>query len=132
MTGVLQWRDAGSLGRAGWVSEEEKLPFMGESSWSVWSSACGQRRSRLRDSLWVRMKERTGKGDIIMAVSYRPPDQEEQVNQAFYRQMGAASHSQTLVLVGDFNHPNICWRDNTASHKQSRRFLECIDDNYLL
>ncbi|GAB0206807.1 hypothetical protein GRJ2_003146300 [Grus japonensis] len=34
--------------------------------------------------------------------------------------------------MGDFNHPNIRWRDNTAGHKQSRRFLECIDDNFLL
>jgi len=34
--------------------------------------------------------------------------------------------------MGDFNHPNICWRDNTARHKKSRRFLECIDDNILL
>ena len=34
--------------------------------------------------------------------------------------------------MGDFNHSNICWRDNTAWHKQSRRLLECIDDNFLL
>ncbi|GAB0187546.1 hypothetical protein GRJ2_001219900 [Grus japonensis] len=34
--------------------------------------------------------------------------------------------------MGDFSHPNICWRDNTAEHKQSRRFLECADDNFLL
>ncbi|GAB0183649.1 hypothetical protein GRJ2_000830200 [Grus japonensis] len=34
--------------------------------------------------------------------------------------------------MGDFNHPNICWRDNTSGHKQSRRFLGCIDDNFLL
>ncbi|GAB0181828.1 mitochondrial enolase superfamily member 1 [Grus japonensis] len=32
----------------------------------------------------------------------------------------------------DFNHPDIRWRDNTAGHKQSRKFLECIDDNFLL
>ena len=32
----------------------------------------------------------------------------------------------------DFNHPDTCWRDNTAGHKQSRRFLECTDDNFLL
>ncbi|GAB0187094.1 hypothetical protein GRJ2_001174700 [Grus japonensis] len=32
----------------------------------------------------------------------------------------------------DFSHPDICWRDNTAGRKQSRRFLECIDDNFLL
>ncbi|GAB0208807.1 mitochondrial enolase superfamily member 1 [Grus japonensis] len=34
--------------------------------------------------------------------------------------------------MGDFNHPDICWRDNAAEHKQSRKFLECIDDNFLL
>ncbi|GAB0206039.1 hypothetical protein GRJ2_003069500 [Grus japonensis] len=34
--------------------------------------------------------------------------------------------------MGDFNHPNICWRDNAAEHKQSRKFLECADDNFLL
>jgi len=34
--------------------------------------------------------------------------------------------------MGDLNHSNICWRDNTADHKQSRTFLECINDNFLL
>ncbi|GAB0207663.1 hypothetical protein GRJ2_003232000 [Grus japonensis] len=34
--------------------------------------------------------------------------------------------------MGDFNHPDICWRGNTEGHKQSRKFLECIDDNFLL
>ena len=27
-------------------------------------------------------------------------------------------------LLGNFNHHDICWRDNTAECKQSRRFLE--------
>ncbi|KAF1424440.1 hypothetical protein FQV24_0004339, partial [Spheniscus mendiculus] len=57
---------------------------------------------------------------------YRPPDQEDQTDEALYRQTGAASRSQALVLMGDFNHPDICWRDNTAGHKQSGRFLECV------
>lgn len=26
------------------------------------------------------------------------------------------------------NHPDICWKDNTVGRKQSRSFLECIDD----
>ncbi|GAB0181076.1 hypothetical protein GRJ2_000572900 [Grus japonensis] len=34
--------------------------------------------------------------------------------------------------MGDFNHPDICWRGNTVGHKQSRKFLECIDDNFRL
>jgi len=33
---------------------------------------------------------------------------------------------------GDFNHPDNCWRVNTAEHTQSRRFLECVGDNFLL
>jgi len=34
--------------------------------------------------------------------------------------------------MGNFNHPDIHWRDNTARHKQHRRFLEFVDDNFLL
>jgi len=34
--------------------------------------------------------------------------------------------------MGDFNHPDICWRDNTARHRQCRRFLECDEDNFHL
>ncbi|GAB0209472.1 hypothetical protein GRJ2_003414300 [Grus japonensis] len=86
----------------------------------------------LTESLWVRIKGRAGTGDIIAGVCYRPPNQGDPADEALYRQIGAASRSQAPVLMGDFNHPDICWRDNTAGHKQSRRFLECIDDNFLL
>ena len=33
--------------------------------------------------------------------------------------------------MGDFNHPNICWKSNSESCRQSRRFLNCIEDNFL-
>jgi len=33
--------------------------------------------------------------------------------------------------VGDFNLPDICWKLSTAERKQSRRFLECVEDNFL-
>ncbi|GAB0183898.1 hypothetical protein GRJ2_000855100 [Grus japonensis] len=32
---------------------------------------------------------------------------------------------------GDFNLPDACWKYNTAERKQSRRFLECVEDNVL-
>jgi len=32
----------------------------------------------------------------------------------------------------DFNLPDICWNYNTAARKQSRRFLECVKDNFLM
>jgi len=33
--------------------------------------------------------------------------------------------------VGDCNLPDICWKYNTAERKQSRRFLGCVEDNFL-
>lgn len=80
------------------------------------------------ECLWVWIKGRTGQSDIIAGVCSRPPDQDE----ALYRQVGVASYSQALVIMGDFKHPNICWWDNTAGHKQSRRFLESIDSSLFL
>jgi len=47
-------------------------------------------------------------------------------------QTATVSPSQALVLIKDFSPLDICWRDNTAGHKQSRRFLDYVDDNFLL
>jgi len=84
------------------------------------------------ERLRVRIKGQAHTGDIIVGVCYRPPDQDVEVDEAFYRQLQAASQSQALVLMGDFNHPDICWEDHTAKHIQSRRLLHSIDDNFLM
>jgi len=47
-------------------------------------------------------------------------------------QLKVASQSQALVLMGDFNHPDISWEDHTARHTQSRRFLQNINHNFLM
>jgi len=72
------------------------------------------------ESLQVRTKEMTGMGNIMVGAGYRPPDQKEEVDEALYTQLEAASHSQALVL-------NIYWRDSTAGLKQLRRFLKGMD-----
>ena len=84
------------------------------------------------ESLWVRIKGQAHTGDITVGVYYRPSDQEEEIDEAFYRQLQAGSQSQALVLMGDFNHPDISWEDHTARQAQSRRFLQSIDDNPLV
>jgi len=33
--------------------------------------------------------------------------------------------------MGDFSYPGICWKDHTARHTQSRRFLQSTDDKFL-
>ncbi|XP_050786243.1 uncharacterized protein LOC127037978 isoform X1 [Gopherus flavomarginatus] len=67
------------------------------------------------------------KGDVVAGVCYRPPDQEDEVDEE-----REVSRSQSLVLMEDFNHPDICWESNTAVHRQSRKFLECVRDNFLM
>jgi len=59
------------------------------------------------ESLWVRIGERGNKGNLLVGVYYRPPDQEELTDEAFTLQLQEASRSQALVLLGDFNHPDI-------------------------
>ncbi|CAN0329528.1 unnamed protein product [Bubo scandiacus] len=46
MTGVLEWKDTGSLGRTGRGDEVGVLPSMSMMSWSAWSSAWGWMRSQ--------------------------------------------------------------------------------------
>jgi len=84
------------------------------------------------ESLWIRIKGQPHIGNVIVGVYYRPPDQEEEADEAFYRQLQVASQSKALVFMGDFNHPDISWEDYTARQAQSRRFLQSIDDNFLM
>ncbi|KAK4820464.1 hypothetical protein QYF61_027746, partial [Mycteria americana] len=83
------------------------------------------------ECLWVRMRGKANKADILLGVCYRPPNQDEEADEAFYKQLGEVSQSLALVLVGDFNLADVCWKYNTAERKQSRRFLECVADNFL-
>ncbi|RMC12189.1 hypothetical protein DUI87_11325 [Hirundo rustica rustica] len=84
------------------------------------------------ECLWVRIKGKANKADILLGVSYHPPNQGEEVDNLFYKQLENVSGSSALVLVGDFNMPDICWELNTAEKRQSRKFLECMEDNFLL
>ncbi|CAM4500218.1 unnamed protein product [Lepidochelys kempii] len=82
--------------------------------------------------LWIKFRSVSNKSDVVVGVYYRPPDQGDEVDEAFFRQLAEATRSHALVLMGDFNFPDICWESNTAVHRQSRKFLESIGDNILV
>ena len=46
--------------------------------------------------------------DSIVGVCYRPLDQEAEIDEDFFRQLEGVSHLHILVLIGDFNHRDIC------------------------
>ncbi|PKU34513.1 ras gtpase-activating protein hypothetical protein [Limosa lapponica baueri] len=64
--------------------------------------------SKGMEPIWVKMKENAGAGDVTVGVCYRPSDQDDKAEETLYKQIGAALHSQTLLLMGNFNHPDIC------------------------
>ena len=79
------------------------------------------------------MRDGTSKGQLVVGVYYRPPDQEELVDEAI-----SVSAPGSFMLAGPhskgdfFYHPDICWQGNTVSFKQSGRLLESIDNNLLV
>ncbi|RMC22210.1 hypothetical protein DUI87_00521 [Hirundo rustica rustica] len=83
------------------------------------------------EHLWVRIKGKANKADVLLGVCYRPPNQEEEVDNLLYKQLKNVSGSSARVLVGDFNLPDTCWELHTAERRQSRKFLECMEDNFL-
>ena len=54
------------------------------------------------------------------------PNQDEEMDEAFYEQLTEVVRSLALVLTENFNFPDICWKYNTVQKKQSGRFLECV------
>jgi len=84
------------------------------------------------ENLWVNIKDQSSKGHVGAGVCYRPPDQEEAVDKAFLLQLQEVSRSLAPVLMGDFNHPHISWDSGMAVSRQSRRFLESVEDNLLV
>lgn len=83
------------------------------------------------ESLWVRIRNKGNKGNLVVSVYYTLSDQGDPINGVFLLQLQEASHLQALTLVEDFNHPDICWKSSTASCRQSRRLLECMEDKFL-
>ncbi|XP_051640625.1 uncharacterized protein LOC127469851 [Manacus candei] len=84
------------------------------------------------ECLWIKIRGKANKADILVGVCYRPPNQDDEDDEFFYKQLADVSKSPALVLVGDFNLLDVCWELHTAEKRQSRRFLECIEDNFLL
>ncbi|KAJ7422828.1 rna-directed dna polymerase from mobile element jockey-like [Pitangus sulphuratus] len=55
----------------------------------------------------------------------------QKVDELFCKRLADVSQALALVLVEDFYLMGVCWKLNTAEKRQSRRFLECVEDNFL-
>ena len=79
------------------------------------------------ESIWIRIKAKANKTGVTVGVCYRQPTQDEEVDERLYKQLGEVSRSLPLVLVEDFNFPDICWNYNTADREHFRtKCLLCL------
>jgi len=76
------------------------------------------------------MRGKANKADVLLGVCSRAPSRDEEADEAFYKRLAEVSQALALVLVGDLNSPDFCRKYNTAERKQSRRFLECVEENF--
>jgi len=53
------------------------------------------------ECLWVKMRGKAKQADILLGVCYRPPNQDEEVDEVFHKRLAEVSQSLALVLVGD-------------------------------
>ena len=51
----------------------------------------------------MRIRGKACRGDILVGVCYRLPNQDEEIDETFYEQLAEVARSSALVLVGDFN-----------------------------
>ena len=83
------------------------------------------------ECLWVKMRQKANKADMLLRDCYRPHNLDEEVDEDFYKWLAEVSQFLALILMENFNLQDICWKYNTAERKQSRRFLEYVEDNFL-
>lgn len=79
MTGVLEWKDTGSSAciRKDRQGRQGGSVALGVNDHLECMELCLEMDEELTESLWVRIKGRTGTGDFIVGVCYRPPDQKD-------------------------------------------------------
>lgn len=79
-------------------------------------------------SLWVSI---SGKDNILVEVCYRLTNHHEETDNHSTSIWQKLAQTTSLVLVVDFNFPDIHRKYKTAERKQTRRFLGCVEDNFL-
>jgi len=53
------------------------------------------------------MRGKANKADILLGVCHRPPNQDEEVDEVCYKRLAEVSQSLDVVLMGDFNLPDV-------------------------
>ena len=70
--------------------------------------------------------------DVVVGVYYQPPSQDDNTDELFYKELRNLSRSAALVLMGDFNFPDVNWKHHTVDTNRCRKFLKHVEDDFLM
>ena len=80
------------------------------------------------ESLWC---ELVFKGEkTLLGVCYRPPDSLAVNNEALYSLINKVGR-ENVIIMGDFNFPELRWEGDNSSTMNEHPFITCINDNFL-
>ncbi|CAJ0962937.1 unnamed protein product [Ranitomeya imitator] len=83
------------------------------------------------ESIWVEIHGGKNGNKILIGVCYKPPNITETMESLLLKQIDeAATHNEVLVM-GDFNYPDINWESETCETHKGNRFLLITKKNYL-
>lgn len=86
---------------------------------------------RLAKNLWFRVGEEASDSDVV-EICYKSYHQYEQAEYFFSKQHKDISVIHILVLMKNFNIPNIGWKGDMEGYKENMRFVLGIRDKFLI
>ena len=75
------------------------------------------------ESIWIKINGSRNKRSMIVGIYYRPPNQGENEDETFEKQIASVSRKCDVVVMGDFNCPDISWETNSAKSGPSKKFM---------
>ena len=83
------------------------------------------------ESIWVELRNK--KGEIILiGLYYRPPNSRQEIEEQICKEITDSSKKNRVVIVGDFNFPNIDWDSHSIRELDGEKFVECIQEEFLI
>ena len=72
-------------------------------------------------------------GPMIICNIYRSPNSDRANDSAIHRYISdlTSETADSILICGDFNHPQILWDTETGLSNGAKSFLECIQENFL-
>jgi hypothetical protein len=88
--------------------------------------------AKFPEQVWCSLKTKSGT-ELFIGVCYRSPSGWlfNEDTHSLLRDVMVELHNKTIILMGDFNYPDVDWSTLQAATTESRLFVETLEDCFL-